>query len=307
MLLSLPPIALPSVVPVHAAWLPSTGQLLLGGTALVSASVLGLFAGGFLRQLALGFRPILDIALDVESYQRQHPRGGTRRAQIVERFASLLRYLHRWRSPQGQQYRAVIFVAHSQGTVITADMLRLLHHQPDTLFVGEASEPPVPFYLLTMGSPLVQLYAESFPYQYRWVKAEDGDALRVNGDRAAQEDQPCRVEIAEGTTPDPALLGVRRWVNAYHSGDYVGRHLWRTEGSPCLHSPWDDDGTQGPTTGPTASQDPAGLRRELCLGVGAHTHYWRGLFPEVGGELDRLITAAVAGDPTHRGVGAAPD
>ena len=35
--------------------------------------------------------------------------------------------------------------------------------------------------------------------------------------------------IAPGALPDPAELGLTAWVNAYRSGDYVGRSLWLTE------------------------------------------------------------------------------
>ena len=30
--------------------------------------------------------------------------------------------------------------------------------------------------------------------------------------------------------PDPAEFGITQWVNAYRSGDYIGRYLWGVSG-----------------------------------------------------------------------------
>jgi len=73
-----------------------------------------------------------------------------------------------------------------------------------------------------MGCPLLQLYDWRFPVVYGWA-GQDGQA-----------------------GADPGTLGVARWVNAYGSGDYVGRALWN-----------------GPVAGAA----------EFCIGAEAHTHY----------------------------------
>src|SRR3712207_9407424 len=39
--------------------------------------------------------------------------------------------------------------------------------------------------------------------------------------------------IPDGAAPDPYALGITRWVNAYRSGDYVGRALWRQSADGC--------------------------------------------------------------------------
>src|SRR5262245_18678006 len=80
--------------------------------------------------------------------------------------------------------------------------------------------------------------------------------------------------------PDPMdLLGVRRWVNAYRSGDYIGRHLWRPDACAYLF-------------GPERSEDKAGTRVEFCIGSGGHTHYWDKTARAIAEELDSLITTA---------------
>jgi hypothetical protein len=58
------------------------------------------------------------------------------------------------------------------------------------------------------------------------------------------------------------LLGVDRWINAYTSGDYVGRNLW--PGTPEeLWTPVAD-----------AVLDVRGGARKFCIGEGAHLGYW---------------------------------
>jgi hypothetical protein len=59
--------------------------------------------------------------------------------------------------------------------------------------------------LLTVGSPLRQLYARRFPDVYQWV---------VDGMR-------------NGTSgPLTAELGIRQWLNRWGSADYIGRWIW---------------------------------------------------------------------------------
>ena len=256
-------------------------SLLFGLVGLPATSVL-VFANR-LRWLAAGFRTPLDILLDVDNYLRMDPRPHTVRARIFARYVSLLRILGRGSggSSRREGYDAIIIVAHSQGTVITADLLRFLHStgQFETLQL-----PPV--HLFTMGSPLRQLYGERFPDLYAWARHDDD-----RGPSAGWR-------IPDAQSPDPATLGVERWVNVYRSGDYVGRWLWRTDvcadrfAAPAKRVPW----VAG--TPIAVAQDATGRRVEACIGAGAHTHYWDDTAPEVAVLLDSLIVGAACGAAT---------
>jgi hypothetical protein len=81
------------------------------------------------------------------------------------------------------------------------------------------------------------------------------------------------------------LLGVRAWINGFRSGDYVGRHIWRSDRAKEQWFRMDAKNTPN-----YISADPAKTRREFCLGAGAHTHYWDKHAPEVAQEIDRLIS-----------------
>ncbi len=249
---------------------------MLFGLGAITGTVAGLFALGRLAdELALGFRPALDVLLDVDNYLRAQPRERTPRARIAERYTTLLRYLCRWENRSagstGGRYDAVVIVAHSQGSIITADLLRFLQcergknpgFEPDLdRLLGDSSgEGHLPVYFFTMGCPLRQLYRLRFPDLYRWVAPP---------------------ESSGGTDPDPDTLGVTRWVNVYRSGDYVGRNLWTPDTDPHLFTP-----DARPRTIDAA-------RSEGCIGAGAHTHYWDDTAPMVAVELDQLIVDAIA-------------
>ena len=77
--------------------------------------------------------------------------------------------------------------------------------------------------------------------------------------------------------PDPSALRLSRWVNAYRSGDYIGRYLWLQDADARRFHP-----------GVRAAED---RHCDLCIGAGAHTHYWDSA--EIGRELDDLIAVAV--------------
>jgi hypothetical protein len=181
---------------------------------------------------------------------------------MVERFASLLRYLYTWRGDDGRGYAGVIFVAHSQGSVLTADTLRFLRrHATDQRAPAEvASRPRMPLSLVTLGSPLRQIYAGAFPHLYDWVGAADSWSYR----RGAE---------ASELTGTPAELGVRTWTNLYRTGDYIGRQLW-------------------PPPDPLDPPDLRLPREDVCLGAGAHTRYFES--PAVGAHLRRLLRDHVA-------------
>ena len=168
----------------------------------------------------------------------------------------------------------MIVIAHSQGTVITADLLRYLKTEKTRQRNGAAFEPRLarlmdgaenhlPITLFTMGSPLRQLYARRFPHLYGWVGGADLSSL----------------------------LGVRRWINVFRSADYVGRNVWPPDArNASAYDPFQPL-HDAPTSG------------EMCIGPGAHTHYWDETADYVGRKLDQLICEAVgpATVPTSQG------
>ncbi len=172
----------------------------LQGETLVSAGKW--LAGGALTIAALGsrftrtfgrLRVTLDAVLDVDNYFRDPPNLQPPRARIYSRYASLLVYL------RDHAYARIVIVSHSQGTVISADLLRYLHVQrrlPDV--IGD-----IPIALVTVGSPLRDLYAEHFPLLYGWMGSNAVDFATAG--------------------PSAADIGAVEWVNAFRSGDYVGR------------------------------------------------------------------------------------
>ena len=230
------------------------------GESLVAAGKW--LAGGALTIAALGtrftqtfgrLRVALDAVLDIDNYfgdprNRQPPR-----ARIYSRFASLLAYLRE------RGYVRIVIVSHSQGTVISADLLRYLHVEerlPDV--VGD-----VPISLITLGSPLRDLYVERFPLLYRWM-----------GSNAAG---------FATAAPNAADIGATEWVNACRSGDYVGRFLWT--------APHDKERFRVAVvrTDGKVDAERAGDRTEFCLGAGGHTHYFSNDAVALAVEIDRLI------------------
>lgn len=228
---------------------------MFGSKASLNAttSVVAVSSTGALLLLALMFQgqrvaqvlgATVGVGIDVDNHLRELPEKATPRARIFNRYVSLLRYLAH------EGYSRIVIVAHSQGSVITADLLRYLAAAD---FEGSHSVlkrlPPIS--LFTMGSPLRQLYYLRFPDLYAWV-------------------------VAQKDGPDPSqLFKVQTWVNAYRSGDYVGRRLLQENGV----------GAPEWTTTPFGE----GNRVEFCIGEGAHTHYWDWSAPGIALELDRLI------------------
>lgn len=229
------------------------------GAWLVAALIL---ARGPFRGIALGLRLGLDVALDVINWLRLHPLESNGRARICARYQALLRHIEEWKDPNdGSGFKAIVILAHSQGTVITADLLRFLNHRSNRVLA-----PKLPIYLFTMGNPLRQLYSLRFPHLYSWA--------RHTGSTWA------------GDEPAPTALGVKRWVNAYRSGDYVGRYLWHPDAFGGPHNAiWSTKHVH---------VDGGASKREFCIGSGAHTHYWDETAPEIALELDRLVGLAAA-------------
>ena len=276
----------PTLVPAH--WsdgvafvsLEALKPLILGAAGL--AALLTAF-GGILSRYLPSLRAPLDVALDVDNYFREFPRRSIPRARMFSRYAALLEYV----SQQG--YDRIVIVSHSQGTVISAELLRFL----------SAAEPGVPdaghdraaklrqllgtqVRLLTLGCPLRQLYAARFPSLYKWVVAPHKG----------------------GNGPKAADIGVDLWANAFTSGDYVGRWLWSSpavEGDAIGHPMVDTvhPATLGRTDAyssfnpmpPDSHPLATAQELEVCLGVGAHTHYLEPDQGNVAWLIDHLVAA----------------
>ena len=252
--------------------------LLVTTGAILAPAGAGLVLFNRLKQVTLGFRNVVDVLLDVDNYLREHPRKSNPRARIATRMASLLRYVY------AQNYSSLVIIAHSQGTVITADLLRFIHlTDVGRTDPGLARRNGIPISFFTMGSPLRQLYGLRFPHLYQWARHQ------VPGPWS-NEGEP----IAADTGPDPAELDLALWVNAYRSADYIGRYLWRPE--ECHFAfrtsamqndhPWQAGAFDAIVS---RSQPPLDNRREFCIGAGAHQHYWDGTAPQVALQLDALI------------------
>ena len=160
----------------------------------------------------------------------------------------------------GQGYDAIVIVAHSQGAVVTADLLRFLALEPDPhlrRLEGEFSHARMPVYLFTIKvARCDSSTARAFGACARGQRTTIGRRWPVDTGRRLAV--PPRVSVA----PEPAALRVEKWVNACRSGDYIGRYLWRTD--PCGYV-WTPD-LSG--SGPANSMDKNG-RLEFCIGAGA--------------------------------------
>jgi hypothetical protein len=269
--------------------------------AIVAGTAVGLLGfGGRLSKLALGFRPAIRVGLDVDNWLREHPRESNPTARICGRYVSLLRYIAQWKAADGRGYDKLVIFSHSQGTIVTADLLRFLNVERlnsetrtyssyDPLLQGlEKME----IQLFTMGCPLRQLYGLRFPYLYGYAptgyasdstsKSKSTIAPDSQGAGAASDS-----DSADDLMPKPDDLGVDKWVNAYRTGDYVGRHLWKdnpwqpVEG--VRFSDWD------PPQGLPQHIWTKGKRVEFSIGPGAHTHYWDSTAEAIAETLDILV------------------
>ena len=264
--------------PVPAGIVAVSSTLQGGSVHLLELIVLAL-AGSATGLLAIGrvgfkrvqaLRTPLDAALDVDVHFREFPRKAIPRVRIAERYVALLEFV------LDRGYERIVIVAHSQGSVITADLLRYLQQRAklfdddpragdDRLVqLGQRLAEEARVDLLTVGCPLRQLYATRFPSLYRWVLEPLDDA----------------------SGPLPQELGLFRWYNLWGAADYVGRWLW----------------SDGPRTDPSSlSVDAAaydGLPltgrgwRDQCVGEMAHTHYFELDQAEVRAALGYLIVTA---------------
>ncbi len=278
-----------------------SSQWLYGLTFAIAGTTAGLLALGKVAIKKLqGLRAPLDAVLDVDNHFREFPRHRISRVHIVERYVALLDHLRR------QGFERVVFVAHSQGTVITAELLRYLQQwhllgaesahkvdpsqAPEPALAPAASHGAAPSQvsmpalrqwldavqprLLTLGSPLRQLYALRFPALYAWPLA------------AVQHSSQ-----AGWTGPSPSELGVRHWSNLWASGDYVGRWLWAAPG-PRTPQPLEVDDRRYSGDEHQGRDAQGATWRDACLGNDAHTHYFDVDKADVRAELLALVTRA---------------
>jgi hypothetical protein len=235
----------------------TTVAVLGAGVALILTT-----STGPLSFLVLGFRSVINIALDVVAWLRLRPASQNPKGRICARYASMLRHICA-KQTAGAGYDALVVVAYSQGVMLTVDLLRFLTFQYRRNPASDrdpALEPllngSLPIYLLTFGSPIRQLYDLRFPHLYEW-------------------------SYSDNYGPDPSSLGVRLWLNGYRSGDYVGRFLWQKSNDA---NAWKV---------PSSATDPIGnLKQEFCLGEGGHTHYFDESAPTVPEWLNQVITLA---------------
>jgi hypothetical protein len=236
------------------------------------------------------FTTVLDAILDVDNYLRTSPLDQTPRARIAERCVSLLRYIAAYKDDQGRPYYSkVIIVAHSLGSMVTVDLLRYLERSakdaPDPALARYhfreqrhvQQELKLPIHVFSMGSPLRQLLNRFFPHLYWWVCDEPDNSLAPVG---APLDPPLQIRSA---LPRSDEMNVTSWSNAYRSGDYIGRSLWAGQ--------WLQRSASGvPGDPPDSASEPFPRACcEICVGLGAHTHYWDRSAPDIAHHLDALI------------------
>jgi len=224
----------------------------LGGVVVGGAG----FAVAFRDALSKGLTRAVGILFDVDNWLKERPIKTNPRGRILLRYMALLRHIN------SAGYKRIVIVSHSQGTVITADLLRFLKYDPEC--VGARTQNPPHIRLMTFGSPLRQLYGLRFPDLYGWARAQPG---KSKGKKV--------MPINEAYPDRKSLFGVERWINGYRSGDYVGRFLWTPERQWFPRE-------QPPEEGPS----------EFCLSAGAHTHYFDQTAIEVGRVIDSQISAA---------------
>jgi hypothetical protein len=287
-------------------WIYEHWQLLEGLTRVIGTLVAGAAVGifgltGRIKYLGRAFRPLVRVMLDVDNWLREHPRDSNPTARICARYVSLLRHICSWRDSDADKspYDALVIVGHSQGTVITADFLRYLNAEKTVAGSMASYDPelalfdrPLPVYFFSMGCPLHQLYGLRFPHLYSWARSDAPDETLEPGTLP---------DIGENDAPRPKHLGVERWINAYRSGDYVGRYLWRGGGKgyewdpipgSFIHESYKEEWDPPAGKPEKVSADGAGQRIECCIGPGAHTHYWDHTAPLVAEVLDRMINNA---------------
>lgn len=248
--------------------------------AMVSNTFIG-FA--VLAVIAKRGQTILATILGVDTYLRTSPIYATPRATIFERYISTLRYLRSYQDVHGKGYDSIIIVAHSLGALISGDLLFYLQSQSGhrEWCEGNTAGPKftsIPIILLTLGNPTRQLLNRFFPYLYDWVRpGPDNGKCPLPHPLTRNQATINGVDL-----PDPKELGLASWINAYRSGDYVGRSLWLDE---WYHRP----AYSNAQPVPLVIASPGGERQEMCIGAGAHVHYMDDTAPDIAWKLGSLI------------------
>jgi hypothetical protein len=280
-------LGLPGVVPSFlvppAKWLPddSSQKILTKLVYWLTGGAAGILALGSvaIKQIR-SLRAPLDVALDVDKHFREFPRKAIPRVEIIERYIGLLRHVC-------GHYKRIVIVAHSQGTVITTELLRYLCRRSALVPEGAAAADDMvarlarkldgmDVRLLTVGCPLRQLYALRFPWRYDWV---------------------LRSQDSASIGPSPRGFGVCAWSNVWGTGDYVGRWLWSPATGQYPLS------LQPPACGyaECAKPEPGdGNVRDVNLGSDAHTHYFELDQPIVVRELAWLVDRPLVAEVPKR-------
>lgn len=243
------------------------------GTAMVALTAVG----GVISRYAPSLRAPLDAALDVDNHFREFPRRAIPRARIFSRYVALLEHV------AAKDYDRIVIVSHSQGTVISADLLRYLKERAAIAGGAQGDEDAARLWdaigsrimLLTAGCPLRQLYAARFPEMYDWVLRDRGTVVG----------------------PTAADIGVALWVNVYATGDYVGRWLWSRSAREREYpvSQIDENGgIDAYASQPVDTRDWRALmaqttEKDVSIGAGAHTHYFASEQAVVASIVDALI------------------
>jgi hypothetical protein len=232
--------------------------MISAGTATIAFTA----AGGVLSRYVPWLRGPLDAALDVDNHFREFPRRAIPRARIFSRYVALLKHV------AAQNYERIVIVSHSQGTVISADLLRYMMERAANAEANGTDDEVARLWrdvgskimLVTAGCPLRQLYAARFPEMYDWVLRDDGTTMG----------------------PSATDVGVALWVNVYTTGDYVGRWLWSRTPHVDEYPVSQIDETQSGETYTPAHIDASDWRtlmgqatvKDVSIGAGAHTHYF---------------------------------
>jgi len=261
-------------------FIESTGLYLAVSAAAISAFILK------------SLTTVLDTILDVDNYLRTSPIDNSPRARIAERCTSLLRYIANYRDDKNCPYSKVIIVAHSLGSMVTIDLLRYLERSgkdsPDRDLARygfrrehhHQNAPELPIYVFSMGSPLRQLLNRFFPHLYWWVSDIPDNSLEPLADPVGPA-----MPGTKSPLPRSDEMNAMLWVNAYRSGDYIGRDLW-------VGQWFNRNASNDPMRPPDIAEDGSPPSRvEICIGLGAHTHYWDRSAPDIADLLDRLICA----------------
>jgi len=190
----------------HTTWGPTVAAILGASVTvlLIAGRAMGLSPTSLASEgkAPSALRTILDKPYDISTFLRE-PLGWKRlgagvgeempRRKMLDRYEALMAHIER------RRYERIVFVAHSQGTILTT-----------TLLAEDGVQLPSEVSLMTFGCPLRQLYLKRFPSQYGWV-----ERLR---------DPSHRTEFVKQVN--------REWVNVAAAGDPIGRTVFGAPPEP---------------------------------------------------------------------------